>query len=49
MAAAKKEWIRVAWRNESRKERTSKVEATVSFNKESVIIGKERYTEWKKG
>ena len=49
MAAATKEWMRVAWRNERRKGQISKVEATVSFDKRSVIIGKEHYTEWKKG
>ena len=49
MAAATKEWIRVAWRKESRKGQISKVEATVLFDKGSVTIGKERYTEWKKG
>ena len=57
MAAATNEWIRVAWRNESRKEQTSlqkeaekamrKVQETVSFDEGSVIIGKESYTEWK--
>ena len=57
MAAATKEWIRVAWRNESQKEQISlkkeaekamrKVEVTVSFDEGSVIIGEESYTEWK--
>ena len=57
MAAATNEWIRVAWRNESRKEQislkkeaekaTRKVEVTVSFDEGSVIIGEESYTEWK--
>ena len=57
MAAATNEWIRVAWRNESRKEQISlkkeaekamrKVEVTVSFDEGSVIIGEESYTEWK--
>ena len=48
-AAAAKDWIGVAWRNESQKEHISrrKVEANVSFDKGSVIIGKESYTEWK--
>ena len=49
MAAATKEWIRVAWRNDSRKRQMSKAEATVIFDKGSVIIGRERYTERKKG
>ena len=57
MAAAANEWIRAAWRNESQKEQISmkkeaekamrKVEVTVSFDKGSVIIGEESYTEWK--
>ena len=57
MAVATNEWIRVAWRNESRKEQISlkkeaekamrKVEVTVSFDEGSVIIGEESYTEWK--
>ena len=56
MAAATNEWIRVAWRNESRKEEISlkkeaenamrKVEVTVSFDEGSVIIGEESHTEW---
>ena len=51
--------IRVAWSNESQKEQISlkkkaekemrKVKINVSFEKGSVIIGKENYTEWKKG
>ena len=49
MAAATKEWIRVAWRNDNRKGQMSKVEATVLFDKGSAIIGRERYTERKKG
>ena len=46
-----------AWRNEIRKEQTSlkreaeeamrNVSATVSFDEGSVIIGEERYTDWK--
>ena len=57
MAAATKEWTRVAWRNEIQKEQISlkkeaekairKVEVTVSFDEGSVIIGEESYTEWK--
>ena len=57
MAIATNEWIRVAWRNESRKEQISlrkeaekamtKVEVTVSFDEGSIIIGEESYTEWK--
>ena len=57
MAVATNEWIRVAWRNESQKEQISlkkeaektmrMVEATVSFDESSVIIGEESYTEWK--
>ena len=59
MAAATNKWIRVAWRNESQKKQISlekkaekamrKIEATVSFDEGSVIIGEESYTEWKEG
>ena len=59
MAAATNKLIRVAWSNESQKEQISlkkkaekemrKVKINVSFEKGSVIIGKENYTEWKKG
>ena len=58
MAAATNKWIRVVWKNQSQKEQISlkkevekamrKVEVTVSFDEGSVIIGQERYTEWKK-
>ena len=59
MAAATNKLIRVAWSNKSQKEQISlkkkaekemrKVKINVSFEKGSVIIGKENYTEWKKG
>ena len=59
MAAATNKLIRVAWNNESQKEQISlkkkaekamkKVKINVSFDGGSVIIGKENYTEWKKG
>ena len=49
MAIATGEWIRVAWSNESQKQNISlkkeaekamrKIEMTVSFNEQSVIIG----------
>ena len=58
MVTTTMEWIRIAWRNESRKEQISpkkgsekairKVEATVSFDEGNVIIKKESCTEWKK-
>ena len=58
MVTTTMEWIRVAWRNESRKEQISpkkgsekairKVEATVSFDEGNVIINKESCTEWEK-
>ena len=58
MAAATNKCIRVVWKNQSQKEQISlkkevekamrKVEVTVSFDEGSVIIGQERYTEWKK-
>ena len=48
-----------AWRKEIRKEQTSlkreaekamrNISAIVSFDEESVIIGEERYTDWKVG
>ena len=54
MAAATDEWVRVAWRNERRKEQISpkkeaakairKVKTTVSFDEGSVIIGEQSYT-----
>ena len=57
MVATTIEWIRVAWRNKSRKEKVSlkkeaekamrKVEATVSFDRASVINIEESCTEWK--
>ena len=53
------EWIRLAWRNETRKEQTSLkkevekamrgVDVAVSFDEGAVTIGKERTTEWKAG
>ena len=59
MAAATNKLIRVGWNNESQKEQISlkkeaekamrKVKINVSFDEGSVIIGKENYTEWKKG
>ena len=59
MAAATNKWVRVAWRNEIRKEQISlekeaekakrKVLANVLFDEESVMIGEKRYTEWNEG
>lgn len=59
MDAATNKRIRVACRNESRKEQISlkieaekvirKVEATVSFDERSAIIDKENYIEWREG
>ena len=58
-ATATNEWIMAAWRNGIRKEQTSlkreaekamgNVSATVSFCEGSVIIGEEKYTDWKVG
>ena len=57
MASTTNEWIKLAWKNESRKEQTSvkkeaervmrNVNAEVSFEEGSVIIEGERYTDWK--
>ena len=48
---SKKEWIRIAWRNEGQEKEAEKaarkVEWTVPFGEGSVIIGEECYTEWK--
>ena len=59
MDAATNKLIRVAWNNESQKEQISlkkeakkamrKVKISVSFEEGSIVIGKENYTEWKKG
>ena len=59
MDAATNKLIRVAWNNESQKEQISlkkeakkamrKVKINVSFEEGSIVIGKENYTEWKKG
>ena len=60
MAVATKKSIRVAWRNESQKEQQllkkkaeeamrKVIEVTVSFDEESIIIGKESYITWKEG
>ena len=59
MNAATNKLIRVAWNNESQKEQISlkkeakkamrKVKINVSFEEGSIVIGKENYTEWKKG
>ena len=59
MATSTNEWIRLAWRNETRKEQTSLkkeaekamrgIDAIVSFDEGAVTIGEERTTEWKAG
>ena len=59
MDAARNKLIRVAWNNESQIEQISlkkeakkamrKVKINVSFEEGSIVIGKENYTEWKKG
>ena len=59
MATSINEWIRLAWRNEIRKEQTSLkkeaekamrgVDAVVSFDEGAVTIDEERTTEWKAG
>ena len=59
MDAATNKLIRVAWNNESQKEQISlkkeakkamrKIKINVSFEEGSIVIGKENYTEWKKG
>ena len=57
MALSTNKCIQSAWKNETRKEQTSlkkeaekamrSVNANVAFNKGSVTIDEERYTEWK--
>ena len=59
IATSTNKWIRLAWRNEARKEQTSLkkevekamrgVNAVVSVDEGAVTIGEERTTEWKAG
>ena len=59
MATSTNEWIRLAWRNETRKEKTSLkkeaekamrgIDAVASFDEGVVMIGEEHITEWKAG